>query len=108
TANAMQGDENRCLAAGMDGFLPKPLTLGLLAATLSRWLPQAPQDNEGTGLPASGPALEGTINMRQIDTLREIGARGGSDLAGDVLRTFLQGADEQFARVEQAIEALDA
>lgn len=53
-------------------------------------------------------ALGDTINMRQIETLREIGARAGSDLAGDVLRIFLEGAQEQFTRVEQAIEALDA
>lgn len=57
---------------------------------------------------APGPSPARAINMRQIDTLREIGARAGSDLAGDVLRTFLQGADAQLARVEQAVAALDA
>ncbi|HWL62510.1 MAG TPA: response regulator [Steroidobacteraceae bacterium] len=109
TANALQGDENKCLAAGMDGFLPKPLTLGLLAATLSRWLPSAPRDEEPAAhVTSPAPAPTNAINMRQIDTLREIGARAGSDLAGDVLRTFLQGADEQFARVQQAVEAQDA
>ncbi len=107
TANALQGDENKCLAAGMDGFLPKPLTLALLASTLGRWLPSAPQSGD-PATTGTAPAPGHTINMRQIDTLREIGARAGSDLAGDVLRTFLESAAAQFARVEQAIEAQDA
>ena len=35
------GDPERCLAAGMDGFLGKPYTLAALQATLRRWLPEA-------------------------------------------------------------------
>lgn len=38
TANAMQGDEERCLAAGMDAHLAKPINLDALAAVLAKWL----------------------------------------------------------------------
>ncbi|TDM09381.1 MAG: hypothetical protein C4K60_08910 [Ideonella sp. MAG2] len=41
TANAVLGDEERCLAAGMDAYLPKPYEPEALQAMLSRWLPQA-------------------------------------------------------------------
>jgi PAS domain S-box-containing protein len=43
TANVMQGDREKCLAAGMDDYLPKPINMTDLLACLERWLP-APDD----------------------------------------------------------------
>ncbi len=57
TANAMKGDREQCIEAGMDDYLSKPLSLGELAEALERWtkpiepecgalaLPQGPGDN---------------------------------------------------------------
>lgn len=38
TADAMRGEEERCLAAGMDAYLAKPVTITRLRATLERWI----------------------------------------------------------------------
>jgi CheY-like chemotaxis protein len=40
TANAMTGDRERCLEAGMDGFISKPISLQRLADTLLRVVPR--------------------------------------------------------------------
>jgi CheY-like chemotaxis protein len=39
TANAMMGDRERCLEAGMDDYIPKPVRVDALHHALSRWLP---------------------------------------------------------------------
>jgi len=39
TANAMQGDRERCLEVGMDDYIPKPITIVELKGALHRWLP---------------------------------------------------------------------
>jgi signal transduction histidine kinase/FixJ family two-component response regulator/HPt (histidine-containing phosphotransfer) domain-containing protein/prephenate dehydratase len=38
TANAMRGEEERCLAAGIDAYLAKPVAIDRLRTTLERWL----------------------------------------------------------------------
>ena len=38
TANAMKGDQERCLAAGMDGYLPKPIVAEQVQTELKKWL----------------------------------------------------------------------
>jgi two-component system cell cycle response regulator len=46
TANAMRGDERRCLAAGMDDYLAKPISPEKLGAMIERWLPGAQTDTD--------------------------------------------------------------
>jgi CheY-like chemotaxis protein len=46
TGRAQAGDRERCLEAGMDDYLTKPLQFNQLADTLRRWVPEARGDGQ--------------------------------------------------------------
>ncbi|HUB77686.1 MAG TPA: ATP-binding protein [Bryobacteraceae bacterium] len=54
TANASEGDPDRCFAAGMDDYLPKPLKISALSAALQRWTGEP----EEIKVPAATPVRE--------------------------------------------------
>ena len=114
TANALQGDEQACLEAGMNDFLPKPFKLAQLQALLVRWLPRV-DEAHSTSIALEAADARDTlvvpgsdaIDLRALQTIRELDPAGGMDLVKTILRIFIESAGESVARVENAILALD-
>ncbi len=83
TANALPGDREACLEAGMDDYLSKPFTAEAMAAKLDHWLPK-------TGAPATTPPEGATPDLEFrafVQQLREQGLP--SEELGDLMETFL-------------------
>lgn len=46
TANALKGEEQKCLSVGMDGYITKPIELAALETMLTRWLPHTAEQKK--------------------------------------------------------------
>ncbi|MDA8243753.1 MAG: PAS domain S-box protein [Elusimicrobia bacterium] len=85
TANALQGDKEKCLEAGMDAYIPKPVRIEQLETLIARW--DAPLDSF---------------------TLKDLGELGGDD-GGEFLKgifsTYLKDLPERAGAVRAAVAA---
>jgi PAS domain S-box-containing protein len=113
TASAMSSDQQRCLAAGMDDYLPKPLSLAALGAVLERWAPEEPSHEAAGESPADAAAAAArraspTIDPQVIARLTDLGEASGEDLLKRLKILFFTDADTQVGAIHQALEADDA
>ena len=95
TAHAMNGDRERCLQAGMDAYISKPVQPAHLVATIEKHLsarktaPAAPKGN----------AIERVLTDRLM--------QGDSELMNDMLHLFLQLAPDRLTKLEHAAGIAD-
>ena len=101
TALVMKGDKERCLAAGMDSYLPKPIRAQELDEVLEQYVGQKAVETQDASAPLSGasPAVDAR------DLLDRIG--DDHEFLTELLATFREDSSSQFNEIHAALAASD-
>ena len=103
TANAMKGDRENCLAAGMDDYVSKPVRPAELAETIEKHLSgsvNTASKPAPTPQPADGKVFDRNVLLETLD--------GDEDICAQILEMFLEDAPVQLTKLRQGLEQNDA
>jgi len=126
TANAMAGDRDKCLRAGMDDYLSKPLNRALLEQTLRRWIPAGATSRAANAVPVAAtvaatrpfpaptvvapsrpvPAVAAASAALDADVVRDLLEVMGDEFT-DLVRVYLEDTPKSIALLEKAAASGD-
>jgi CheY-like chemotaxis protein/HPt (histidine-containing phosphotransfer) domain-containing protein len=109
TANAMQGDRERCIDAGMDDYLSKPVQPRELAEALDRWLFSSAKAGDGQKAPPSeeapAPPADNEV-FHESELLERL--MDDRDLARTIVAGFLDNIPVQVSKLKEFLSGGDA
>jgi PAS domain S-box-containing protein len=117
TANALEGEPERCIAAGMDDYLSKPLAMADLKATLRKWMPKGEIAVEEAIVQPDEITPDQTTQVSDIteNNTKAVEPKFLRDTFGDddelikeILMDFVEPALDTVSEIDQAFEDRDA
>ena len=112
TAHAMQGEREKCIAAGMDDYLSKPMMLEDLRAALER---RGVQPDSETRSPEAGSDeardkvfAQPALDRSALDALSGLQGEGNEDFTAKVVELFVGEAQERLVVLREAVARADA
>jgi len=103
TANALEGDRQKCLDAGMDDYISKPVRLEELEAALQRAVARA--TSSGNGNHAAAPTPRGSsLDAETLESLRALKMDGEPDPLIELIDLFLKDAPLRLREIESAVQ----
>jgi signal transduction histidine kinase/HPt (histidine-containing phosphotransfer) domain-containing protein len=99
TGAALMGDREKCLAAGMDDYICKPVRVAELQAAIERWGPLKARKHTPVAFVPNNDLLDQAI----LTELRALPPGNGVSMLHEILDLFLDGAPEKLAQITQSI-----
>jgi CheY-like chemotaxis protein/HPt (histidine-containing phosphotransfer) domain-containing protein len=104
TGNALMGDREKCLAAGMDDYITKPVRIAELQSTLERWGPTRFRKSDTSFLTrATLLSGESLLDESILAELREMSPAEGVNIVRELVDLFLESAPQRIAQINQFI-----
>ena len=107
TAHALPGEREKCLAAGMDGHLAKPLRLEDLRTALSRLLPEVARAPRPRARPLVLDPVPASLDPGRLAVLRQLEARTGELIVRRLAASFPPQARLHLAEMRKAVQDHD-